>query len=338
MVMALAALPLVAGCAEEVAPPEEEEEEEEWPSAIVIGTSSPGSAYYAIATGISAMIEKYVGISCVPQDCVGISQAISLLSRGEVDLVLASGKDVYDAMRGEEAFATVAPIPLQLISGGHDVPVHVTTRPETGITSVADFTSDTRVIFEYPGASLTPIFGNTILEAYGMTKADVQAVPVAGYMDLGVALKEGRTDVIIWPTGIGGAMQIELASSIGAYLIPLDSDKVDWICEKCPFFVPLTIPASTYQHTDSDVLTIATRTAFWTGPNIMLPESLVYEIMKVVLEHPEEFAAYHPVCKYWTIESGLPLRVAPFHPGAVEYYKEKGVCELESFQQDALKK
>jgi TRAP-type uncharacterized transport system substrate-binding protein len=61
-----------------------------------------------------------------------------------------------------------------------------------------------------------------------------------------------------------------------------------------------------------------------------LPTNLLYEMVKAVYEHPKEVAAIHPAAKEFNLDNiffGLDLvrQHLPYHPGAVKYFKEKGI-------------
>ena len=56
-----------------------------------------------------------------------------------------------------------------------------------------------------------------------------------------------------------------------------------------------------------------------------VPEDVVYAITKEVFENLDAFKKLHPALANLTPQSMLDGLTAPIHPGAMKYYKEKGL-------------
>ena len=63
--------------------------------------------------------------------------------------------------------------------------------------------------------------------------------------------------------------------------------------------------------------------------NENMKENVAYDIVRTLFDRKPELLASHSDVKYLTLESqaggGSPI---PFHPGAIRFYKEKGVKGL----------
>ncbi len=109
-------------------------------------------------------------------------------------------------------------------------------------------------------------------------------------------------------------------------LIPIEGDKLKLLLEKYPEYTRSVIAKGTYKGMDKDVLSFGTRTAVVTLSSTS--EDLVYQITKAVMENIPELAAVHPAGQSYNINETLfGIRTIPIHPGAIRYYKEKGVWD-----------
>ena len=61
------------------------------------------------------------------------------------------------------------------------------------------------------------------------------------------------------------------------------------------------------------------------GDDPFEPESLVYAVMKAVLENNPEMVKGHAAAKETVTENWDRNTFLPFHPGAVKYFQEKGI-------------
>jgi hypothetical protein len=123
---------------------------------------------------------------------------------------------------------------------------------------------------------------------------------------------------------------------MNAVIVPFDKvteavKKPEW-----SMFVAKIVPAGTYKGQDKDVLINAVNNAFLSSSTVNT--ELVYEVCKVLFDHPEELAKIHPSAKEYTLANAFVGAVAPYHDGAIKYYKEKGLwtSAMEKWQKDRL--
>jgi len=56
-----------------------------------------------------------------------------------------------------------------------------------------------------------------------------------------------------------------------------------------------------------------------------MSDDLAYELTKVLFDRQADLAAIHPEAKKLNIQTAVAGSPAPFHPGAIRYYQERGV-------------
>jgi uncharacterized protein len=85
----------------------------------------------------------------------------------------------------------------------------------------------------------------------------------------------------------------------------------------------LTVPAATYPGLTSDVPVVGVANVLVV--NESMPESLAFDITRLLFENQSELVAIHPEAKNLSLQSATKGSAAPFHPGAVRYYREQHV-------------
>ena len=92
-----------------------------------------------------------------------------------------------------------------------------------------------------------------------------------------------------------------------------------------PPFVAVTIPANTYTGQDKDVPTAAVVNYLVTSSEVS--DDLAYQMTKLVFESLGELANARVAGKEIKLETAAIGSPVPLHPGAIRYYKEKGLIK-----------
>ena len=172
-----------------------------------------------------------------------------------------------------------------------------------------------------------------------MTTNDVKVQKIARLSDGDTALKESTTDIAIRWIGVTGATPgvQELAETLGIRLISLTEEDQECLRSKRGFYVPATIEPGRYKGQDYPVRLIGHSYLFTVSRK--LPDSLVYEMTKAIFDHIDELHEVHPAAGEVTLENAVTaIGAAGVSPGAIRYYKEKGVWgdEQEKEQKSVL--
>jgi len=92
-----------------------------------------------------------------------------------------------------------------------------------------------------------------------------------------------------------------------------------------PPFISAIIPANTYTGQDKDVPTAAVVNYLVTSSAVS--DDLAYQMTKLVYESLPELATAHAAGKEIKLEAAANGSPVPLHPGAIRYYKEKGLIK-----------
>ena len=109
-------------------------------------------------------------------------------------------------------------------------------------------------------------------------------------------------------------------------LIDLGADaEASGFFEKYPYFSKLSVPAGTYKGVDVDTPSFQD-SALWVA-NKDVPDDVVYDLLSAVFtdEGLAHMVAQKKTFKAMSVKKGVNGIVTPLHPGAIKFWKEKGV-------------
>jgi hypothetical protein len=201
--------------------------------------------------------------------------------------------------------------------------MHIVALDGIGIKSVADLKGK-RVSTGAPGSG-TELKGLRVLEAYGLSAKDLKSQDRLGVAESAGAMKDRKLDAFIWDGGLPTAAVFDLAATPGIkiHLIAHGDSVAKMVPKYGPLYYVATIPKGTYAGMEADV-SVAAATNLLVAHGRM-DESLAYQITKLLIERSADLAAVHRAAKDITLKSAVLGSPVPFHPGALRYYKEKGI-------------
>jgi uncharacterized protein len=92
-----------------------------------------------------------------------------------------------------------------------------------------------------------------------------------------------------------------------------------------PPFAPMLIPANTYGGQDKDVPTAAVVNYLVTSSAVS--DDLAYQMTRLIFESLPELANAHAAGRDIRLETAAIGSPVPLHPGAIRYYREKGLIK-----------
>ncbi|MGA0924262.1 MAG: TAXI family TRAP transporter solute-binding subunit [Rhodobacteraceae bacterium] len=175
------------------------------------------------------------------------------------------------------------------------------------------------------GAPALNVNNEAYLAYGGLTWADVERVDFGGFGDSWKGMVDGSTDAAFASTNSG--MAYEAASSPrGVYwppIDPTDKEAMARMAAVAPFFSAMN--ATVGATIDG---TPGTPTAGYAYPVLMTyaeqDEDLTYNMTKAMHEYFESYKGKAPGINGWALDKQNFQWVAPYHDGAIRYYREIG--------------
>jgi uncharacterized protein len=290
---------------------------------ISIATGGTGGVWYPYGGAMANVISKYLPeVEATAEVTAASVDNARLLGAGKVDVAFIFGDVGYDAYMGKGVFKEKIPT-MRCIASLYPSVTHIVSREGTGIEKVTDLKGK-RISTGAPG-SATEVIANRILEAYGVDPdRDIKKDRLSVAESVG-ALKDRKVDAFFWTGGIptSAIMDICATPGIKAKLIENAEALPKLISKYGPIYYKSICPKNTYPGIDYDLATV-------TAGNFLsclekVDEKLVYTIIKTLFDHRDDLIKTHKVALQLKLEDAIEGSPYPYHPGAIKYYKEKGV-------------
>lgn len=318
---------IVCGCArrQPAAPKKEEAKEAEAkPEAprigkISIGTGGTGGTYYPYGGAMAKIFnEKVPGCQATAEVTAASVENVRLVVAGQADMGLIMNDVAHQAITGTGPFKEKQDI--RTLFAMYPNVFHAVTLAEYPIKTFSDLKGK-RVSVGAPGSG-TETQTKLTLDALGM-KFDDFTVHRLSFAENTSALRDKIIDVGCWSVGPPTSSIMDLATTHKIRIISMTDEEQKKVAEKYPFYVPYTLRAGTYQGQDENVRT----TAVWNSVIVSakMPEDVAYTLVKAVFDNVQMLIDVYKGAKDTTPENTIESAVAPLHPGAVKYLKEKGL-------------
>jgi TRAP transporter TAXI family solute receptor len=287
---------------------------------LAFGIAKPGGTFYQLGAGFANIINKHVpGVSVTGEATAGSTENVNLLSAGRLDLAF-SGSAYY--LSAKERGIDLSNV--RLISAGYDSKVHWVVRADSSIKKIRDFVGK-RIAAGAVGSGTLETSKLALEVGYGITFKDVKAV-FLGKQEMANGLRDRAVDVVNFFASVPVSGVLDVMSTTKIRIVPFDKDAADKIYKKYPAYPPTIIEKGSYKGIDEDILTIGTPCLFLVSAK--LGEKLVYDIVKALYEHPKEKDTIMRAATEFKLKNvfrGTGNLGLPFHPGAIRYWKEKGI-------------
>jgi len=289
---------------------------------LSIATGGTGGVYYPLGGGMANVISKYIPYAEATAEVTAASVDNCLLVAAQKsDMALIMADVGWDAYEGKGKFKSKLPIATLAVL--YPNTMHIVTVEGKGIEKVTDLKGK-RVSTGSPGSG-TEVKGLRVLEAYGLDPDKDMTRDRLGASESAGALKDGKIDAYFWDGGIPTASVTDLGATPGIKLKLIShGDAVPKMREKYgPLYVKGIIPAKTYPGQDEDVSVALVWNLLIC--NKEMKEKVAYDLVKTLFDHKPELIAVHKIAVNLKLDSQVDGSPIPFHPGALKYFKEKGI-------------
>ena len=275
---------------------------------MVLATGGTAGTYYPFG-GAMAKIwnSKIPGMNVTAQATGASVENVRLVNRGEAELAIVQSDTIDFAFNAKEAFKEKL-TKMAVLATLYPEVIQVVVRGDSKIDSFDDL-KGLKIGVGAPGSGTEANF-RQLSDGFGLKKGDA---------------KDKHIDAFIVTAGIPNAAIMDIGTQHNVRIINIADDKAAIITKNYPFLSPFTIPANTYKGQTNPVKTLAVNAVLIIST--AAKDEVAYNIVKTLFENQSELATAHAKGKELNIKTAVSGVSIPFHPGAVKYYKEKGLMK-----------
>lgn len=289
---------------------------------LILATGGTAGTYYPFG-GAMAKIwnSKIPGMNVTAQTTGASAENVRLVNKKEAELALVQSDTLDFAFNAKEAFkekltgmkavAVLYPEIIQVVVAA-DSPV----KDFTGLKGL-------KVGVGAPGSGTEANF-RQLCDAYGISKDDVKA-QFLSFSESSEQFKDKHIDAFIVTAGIPNSAIMDISTQQAIRILNITGEPLKQLEKKYPFLSPAKIPSNTYKGITEDVNTVAVNAVLIVSDGVK--DDVVYSLTKALFENQAELASAHAKGKELRLESAVKGVSIPFHPGAMKYYKEKGLMK-----------
>ena len=288
-----------------------------WPDSIAVGTASQGGTYFIYGSGWANLVGGELDIPAGGEVTGGPVQNATLVQTGELEFGMVTMGPAFEAWSGESPLAPgMAHDNLRAIFPMYQTPFMVIALEDSDIDTIAEL--DGMVVGVGPAGGTPGTYWPRIFDTLGV---DVE-VRNGGASDLAGQLQDGLIDAFAFAAGIPISAFSQVIAQVDATVFAPNDAEIETLLDTYPSLARFTVPAETYTGQSEPFDTVAMWNFAITTSD--MPESLIYEVVNVVMGQHEDMMQIHGASRETLPENYVHNTFLPWHPGAVMWFEENG--------------
>jgi TRAP transporter TAXI family solute receptor len=238
-------------------------------------------------------------------------------------LGMSQGDVQFFALRGEGPFKDRgANRDLRALFALHPEAMTIVARRDANIKSWTEIKGK-RLNIGDPGSG-NRVMTEDLMRESNLKVSDLKLATDLKPAEMASALCDNKIDAFTYVVGHPNAAIKEATTTCSATVISVPDSEISKVLKGAPYYSGATIPARMYGD-HGDIKTFGVRATLVTSAK--LPDNVAYAIVKAVFDNLEEFKKLHPALANLSAQDMLSGNTAPYHEGALRYFREKGLMK-----------
>jgi len=288
---------------------------------LTFATGGTSGVYFPLGGAIAQVISSHSNgkFNITVQASGASGENMRLIEGKDVDIAIAQNDIAHAAFRGMPPFKERLSN-ARAIARLYPEYLHIVASKESKIQTINDF-KDHKISVGARGSG-NELNCRQIFNLFGLTYKNIKPIFLP-YSETADQFKDRQVDAFVFTIGTPNPAIQDITTSREVRFIPLQGSVVDEISEKYKYLVKDAIPANTYKGQTESIPTLSVQALLIANKD--MPEDDVYMLTKLLFENIPEIAKAHNKAAEITLKQAKDGVTIPLHPGALRYYKEKGL-------------
>lgn len=292
---------------------------------VGMATSSAGSLYHTQGSAMAPILKDKGNIEVRIQPFSSPNIHLPAINAGQIEFGLANIYELYLAVQGEDFYKGKKNENLRLVTITGPLRSAIFVKKDSPAKKLADI-KGMRMVWGFAQQNIIMPLIMAHFDAVGLTEKDITPVNVPTVVRGADDFAAGKADAFFFALGSAKVTEVDAAvGGLRAFPLP-DGPATQAAFKKHfpPAYTQLVNPAP-------GLAGIAEPTPIMAYDAVMVthaaaPEGVIYNMTKALHENAEAVAKSSPTLRGFST-GGMAKKtdLAEYHPGAIKYYKEKGL-------------
>jgi hypothetical protein len=288
------------------------------------GTAPAGGVWQALGTAIvedAVKADPELKGATVP---IGGAANVIAVHRGKINAAFSFSSTAGEAWDGKEFFEKQGELRnIRELAVLFPEPSQIVVNQDSGIDSLRQLKG--KKITPGPKGSAISVVSRHLANALGLSFDDFD-ISYLSFSEAGQQFVDGHIDSIFYGAMAYPAPPIVNASSQRKIkMLPLSKELIDKLVKEHRGLEPYTLPKGCYPGVESEVPGIAANVVALVSKD--MPDEVAYTLTKSIYENFERYGKLAKAMALGKREEMAKEIGIPMHPGAVKFYKEKGLLK-----------
>ena len=285
---------------------------------LTLGTASGGGTYFVVGEAMARILTERAKLQVVPQQTQGPNQNMIMIDDGKIALGMVTMGVALQGLTGTGAWTRGKKYEnVRALFPMYDTPLQCVALKKSGIATFKQL--DGKTVGTGPKAGTAGTYFPLIFEALGLKVQSRNGQS----SDMANLLNDGVIDAFCFGAGIPVPTFSELDAAQQVVFFAWTDPELATIRKSLPEFSEAVIPKGTYKQQPTDQKTVGLFNFSIASKD--MSDNLAYTITKTILENNAAMVRAHPAARETVAANAARNTFLPFHPGAVKYYKDKGI-------------